>query len=53
MISNNRKISVTHNVGMDTWTLKIRDVKQVDSGTYQCQVNSGPVVQEVLKFAVT
>ena len=47
VISNNRKISVTHNVGMDTWTLKVKDVKQVDSGTYQCQVNSGPVVQEV------
>ena len=52
VISNNGKVSVTHNVGMDTWTLKIKDVKQVDSGTYQCQVNAASVVQEVRKLCI-
>ena len=38
---------VTHN-DKDTWTLVIKNVRQKDGGEYMCQVNSVPMVSQVL-----
>lgn len=39
MVTNNHRYSVTHN-GHNTWTLHIKNVQQMDSGTYMCQVSN-------------
>jgi hypothetical protein len=46
VITNNEKISVTHN-DKDTWTLKIHQVTQADAGSYMCQINSRPMIEKV------
>lgn len=46
VITNNNKISVTHN-DKDTWTLTIKQVSQSDAGSYMCQVNAKPMLSRV------
>ena len=40
-------LQVTHN-DKDTWTLVIKNVRQKDGGEYMCQVNSVPMVSQVI-----
>ena len=40
-------LQVTHN-DKDTWTLVIKNVRQKDGGEYMCQVNSVPMVSQVV-----
>ena len=46
MVTNNPRMSVTHN-GRDSWTLKIDNVQQNDSGLYSCQINTEPMTIQV------
>ena len=46
MVTNNPRISVTHN-GHDSWTLKINNLRQNDSGLYACQINTEPMTTQV------
>ena len=41
-------LQVTHN-DKDTWTLVIKNVRQKDGGEYMCQVNSVPMVSQVIR----
>ena len=46
MVTHNPRMSVTHN-GRDSWTLKINNVQQNDSGLYSCQINTEPMTTQV------
>ena len=46
MVTNNPRMSVTHN-RHDSWTLKINNVQQNDSGLYACQINTEPMTTQV------
>ncbi len=47
VITNNLKIRVTQN-DRTTWTLKIDGVTEKDEGYYMCQINSEPMLSEVI-----
>lgn len=49
LVAHNPRISVTHN-GHNTWKLHLSNVQKNDSGTYMCQVNTEPMLSQVIHY---
>lgn len=47
LVAHNSRLSVTHN-GHNTWKLHVANVQKNDSGAYMCQINTDPMLTQVL-----
>ena len=52
VISNNPRISVSHNENRSKFRLHITGVTLDDAGPYMCQINSMPVRKQVIKISI-
>lgn len=48
VIIQDDRISVSH-IDHCTWFLHIKNVREKDAGQYMCQVNSDPMISQVIK----
>lgn len=46
VVTHNSRISVTHD-NLDTWQLRIRQLKESDRGCYMCQINTSKMKKQV------
>ncbi|XP_065567319.1 lachesin-like isoform X1 [Artemia franciscana] len=51
VITRNSRIQVSHDEEQ-TWTLRIKEVKQRDAGTYMCQINTEPMRKRIAVLSV-
>lgn len=47
LIAHNHRLTVTHN-GHNTWKLNVIDVQNNDTGSYMCQINTTPMILQVI-----
>jgi len=49
VITHNARVSVSH-TDDSTWNLHIKNVQEEDRGQYMCQINTDPMISQVIRF---
>jgi hypothetical protein len=47
VITHNSRVSVSH-IDDSTWNLHIKNVQEEDRGQYMCQINTDPMISQVI-----
>lgn len=47
VITHNSRVSVSH-ADNSTWNLHIKNVQEEDRGQYMCQINTNPMISQVI-----
>ncbi|CAH1992558.1 unnamed protein product [Acanthoscelides obtectus] len=47
VITHNPRITVSHDDNLNTWQLRIRQLKESDRGCYMCQINTGEMKKQI------
>lgn len=51
VITHNARVSVSH-TDDSTWNLHIKNVQEEDRGQYMCQINTDPMISQVIYFNI-